>query len=651
MNPDNNNNAVPVDNASTSTQTSSEKRTKQLQKIVNKPTQKRDTGINEDSDHSDTDSDTGEAGLMDVIKEEEHKKSIKSSSKSSVKKYKTLDHSQIHMQSKFSLLGIETYIESNFTGLMFYLVLGLYMVIGALLIVLPSLLALFIKEVSLPSILVGVSKQPSIVVAQENFKLSLYLAIMFITYEFIRELFNEIVYIVVLIYKLLDKPVTKDAKIVLFIVNDVKHLISLLVFFLMAVIECNLFLEDYTLFQSSVHGYQRIPAVSLCLVCLFSMFILEKFFLRLAIAYFGNNVFSNRISDINLQTSIIRRLLIYSEACRTGSLRSIIEEIDTGIEVTGSFLLHYDDFKIRSTQNCEEIAGTIYNRLNTNALTTTHFKSAFGSQWEDIWKFVISHLQSNDEEITEIEYNDLHKFIKSTYTEKTDIKRTLYDRDNLLGKLDNILVSVALLLTLIISTPIIGFDPIKYMAGLFPIIMSSGWLFSDIIKDVLNNFIFLLHEHPFDVGDKIVLKGDEYIVLRIELMYSTFTSKGGTVCYVPNKELIKEPIFNVRRSDIQSEIISFIIKTDISLDDIDKIKAKIYSILTSKDLDSKRKISIQDYELQGSNTLLMFKIEYLSNFQDPEPKFTRRQKPIEIIQSAIKSCGFSYAEQKTISSI
>lgn len=638
------------------TQVSAEDSKKALSKITKTPAKTRDQTAPTDEPGKSSDEESSSEGdandLVNAVKANEKINSVRAEKKPK-KAYRTLTSEIDHGKVGFSFFAMENYLESNLKGGMFYLGFALYAMGGVALLLLPPLLVLRLKNIPIPSILTAVNKQPEITIAQENFKLAVFLSCMFVTYLVIREVLNQIVYIVVLLFKIMNRKISKDTKIFLFIVNDLRHLLTLLLFFLCSIIECNIVLEDYSLFQKSVVGFEKIPAYSLCLVILLTLFIMEKTFLKITVAYFGNNIFAKRIGDVNLKLCIIRRLFLYTEAVLQNDFSAISDEIASGIEITDSFLLSHEDFKIASVQNCEEIVGTIYDRLGITDLEVQHIQNSFGMQWEDIWSYLVNNTgdKGGHEPTAAISYPELCAFAKSGYTEKIDLKRTLYDRDKLLGKLDRILGAVALALTMIVSTPVIGFDPIKYMAGIIPLIMSSGWLFSDLIKEVCRNFIFLLHEHPFDVGDKVILKNHELTVLRIELMYSTFTSKGGTVCYIQNSRMIGEEIFNIRRSDIQTEIVKVLVKETLSIDGVNSVKLKILDILNHKNPDGKALITIQDYEIQADHTIIFFKIQYLSNFQDPEPKLTRRYKPIQIILQAIKDNNLTYMEQSVAGTV
>src|SRR5699024_1528343 len=110
------------------------------------------------------------------------------------------------------------------------------------------------------------------------------------------------------------------------------------------------FLEDYIIFSQPVR-YAKIGAYSLFLSIGLIMYIIEKFFLNMTVAYLGNNVFTNRIGSINLKFCIIHRLLIFANSIRTRNPALINNELLTGVDVTDSFLIDYEDLKIKTLQH------------------------------------------------------------------------------------------------------------------------------------------------------------------------------------------------------------------------------------------------------------------------------------------------------------
>jgi small-conductance mechanosensitive channel len=81
-------------------------------------------------------------------------------------------------------------------------------------------------------------------------------------------------------------------------------------------------------------------------------------------------------------------------------------------------------------------------------------------------------------------------------------------------------------------------------------------LFSATAQEFLQSVIFVFVKHPFDVGDRVTIygntgsqmKGDDYFVKEISLLFTEFKKMEGHVVQEPNSYLNTLFILNQRRS-------------------------------------------------------------------------------------------------------
>jgi small-conductance mechanosensitive channel len=64
-----------------------------------------------------------------------------------------------------------------------------------------------------------------------------------------------------------------------------------------------------------------------------------------------------------------------------------------------------------------------------------------------------------------------------------------------------------------------------------------SWLIGGSLQEVLTSIIFLFIKHPFDVGDRVVLKGDTYTVKEIRLLSTVFLDSDSGLVQAPNSQL------------------------------------------------------------------------------------------------------------------
>ena len=64
-----------------------------------------------------------------------------------------------------------------------------------------------------------------------------------------------------------------------------------------------------------------------------------------------------------------------------------------------------------------------------------------------------------------------------------------------------------------------------------------SWLIGVTCQEVLASILFLFIKHPFDVGDRVIIKDDYYTVKEIRLLSTVFLDKNSTLVQAPNNQL------------------------------------------------------------------------------------------------------------------
>jgi small-conductance mechanosensitive channel len=157
-------------------------------------------------------------------------------------------------------------------------------------------------------------------------------------------------------------------------------------------------------------------------------------------------------------------------------------------------------------------------------------------------------------------------------------------------------------------------------------------------------FAFHLINHPFDCGDRVVIDNEEMTVLRIDLMYTTYMNQNGRVRYIPNAAMFLKNVDNIRRSDIQSEDVEISVNKSTSFSQVLSLKDKVKGFLESKAKDFTGNIYIKNYEMGAGDELmkLVICIEHNSNFQDPQPRYARREEFLTALEQSLDNSGITY---------
>lgn len=156
------------------------------------------------------------------------------------------------------------------------------------------------------------------------------------------------------------------------------------------------------------------------------------------------------------------------------------------------------------------------------------------------------------------------------------------DLDSAVGRLDNILMSVyVIIVMLIIAVCLVSFSMLldlefdtiypghstsfvgnrgrfsnSWLVLLYYHLSAStpdlrysysglSWLIGGTSQEVLGSIIFLFIKHPYDVGDPIVLVKEFYTVKEIRLLSTVFLDANGTSVQAPNNVLNTMVILNL----------------------------------------------------------------------------------------------------------
>ena len=109
-------------------------------------------------------------------------------------------------------------------------------------------------------------------------------------------------------------------------------------------------------------------------------------------------------------------------------------------------------------------------------------------------------------------------------------------------------------------------------------------MFSVTAQEVLGSCIFLFVKHPFDVGDRVDIAGNQLVVERISLLYTVFKQLSThSTTQVANVVLNSVWIDNVSRSKAMREQLTMYISFDTSLEDVQLLRDEMQNFVLDKD--------------------------------------------------------------------
>ena len=197
------------------------------------------------------------------------------------------------------------------------------------------------------------------------------------------------------------------------------------------------------------------------------------------------------------------------------------------------------------------------NNLNIEDLSTC-FASARSAQ--DAYEIFD---QDQDGTITKKEFRNT---IVAIYADLRDLTKSIRTAGHALQKLDLILKLVFVSGLALIVLTLFSINITNILTLSLSIVIGLNFIIGDLAKHFLSSLILLFVNHPFDIGDTIVVglfeEGcylkDILTVKQMNLMNTVFTRWNGQETYVPNHMLANAPFMtNLSRTVEQWEMIEF----------------------------------------------------------------------------------------------
>lgn len=240
--------------------------------------------------------------------------------------------------------------------------------------------------------------------------------------------------------------------------------------------------------------------------------------------------------------------------------------------------------------------------------------------------------------------SELALAVKHFFEERDDLTRTVTDQTRIVYKVDRLLlvfVSFA-----IVAAAMFVFN-VPFTTALATIGSASVALtvvFSSAARTAFESIVFVIFTHPFDVGDKVMIKNDFYVVKELGLWSSTFYGPGRRITYITNSVLRSQMIVNVRRSPLQNEGITIKILPSTPQERLQALEAKLNDFLRANSRDYVPPLMLKGYRFIDKDHMAMeMLLQHRSNFQNGELKDARTKNFMLFLKEAVAECGIEFA--------
>ena len=239
--------------------------------------------------------------------------------------------------------------------------------------------------------------------------------------------------------------------------------------------------------------------------------------------------------------------------------------------------------------------------------------------------------------------------------ERKAITASLKDLDSVVSKLDDVFMFAVAIITLLIFVSIISASASTAITSLGSTVLALSWLFSATAQEFLQSIIFVFVKHPFDVGDRVTIygntgsqmKGDDYFVKEISLLFTEFKKMEGHVVQAPNSYLNTLFILNQRRSGGLAEAVPVTVKFGTTLEQIETLRNRLLEFVTAENREYQKNILTELTTIfEAYSITLNVVFFYKSNWQNELLRLQRRNKFICAMMVTMQELGMEGPRMK-----
>ncbi|KAK5052766.1 hypothetical protein LTR84_002632 [Exophiala bonariae] len=302
---------------------------------------------------------------------------------------------------------------------------------------------------------------------------------------------------------------------------------------------------------------------------------------------------------------------------------------------------------LRSTAGSQVLARRLYRTFALEGETTVsseELKVAFDNNDEAEAAFSMFDKDMNGD----ISMEELEAVCVEIGRERKSITASLKDLDSVVSKLDDVLSFVVFIIFVLVLISLLSTSAAGVLTSAGSAVLALSWLFSATAQEFLQSVVFVFVKHPFDVGDRVSiygntgaqLKGDDYFVKEIALLYTEFKKMEGHIVQAPNSYLNTLFILNMRRSGGLAEAVPIVIRFGTTIDQIDAMRGSLLEFVRDQKREYQPNILTELREVTEAYSLTLNVVFfYKTNWQNELVRLTRRNKFISALMLAMQQHG------------
>lgn len=211
------------------------------------------------------------------------------------------------------------------------------------------------------------------------------------------------------------------------------------------------------------------------------------------------------------------------------------------------------------------------------------------------------------------------------HEERNNLEQSMVCNRRVVTKLGRTLTAASLILSMLTGIVLFKLETTTLVVLFGVLYLGFNFMIQDGLTSLYDCVQFLFVGHAYDVGDRVIIKGESLLVDRIDLYTSHFRRWDGTLVFISNNVLAITTIYNVKRSGNNSELIDLTIRTQVPIEKIWLFRDRMLAFVRKHGEEFTGSLDIASIDVVDSNeTKVALLVEYRGNFQDMASKSARR---------------------------
>ena len=351
------------------------------------------------------------------------------------------------------------------------------------------------------------------------------------------------------------------------------------------------------------------------IVVFVSLYALSHYLVEIIGYYYHQTAFARRIYNVNRKYEIFEKL--YRQTC------PLEMQIKKEHHNAHSVLLK-DNIGLASRSRTELVARTIFNKLRHHgheSIREEDLRPYFREErlCEVIGTFDTLGSGQVDEKL-------FIQTLVEIQEERHNLSKSLNCNQKIINKLGRVLLFLAVLMTFFAGVALFKLEKTAFVSIFGIMYLSMNFIIEQGVTELYGAINFIFVEHAYDIGDRVIVRGESLLVDHVDLYMTRFKKWDSTAVFINNNVLAGSTIYNLKRSGNASELVEVIVPAEISMDKVWGFRDKMVAFVKSHPKKFTSNLYVASIDMASPKDLrVMLIVEYFGNFQDVAHRVSRRK--------------------------